>query len=75
MCDGLIFDEEGHALIDAIVCVRFLHVDDGDVIRKLHAALSRACRCYAIRRGGMAHEKMLNMMSDAVDIRISKLRE
>jgi len=59
-------DKTGKELVTASAYARILHAGGGETIRKLQASLARACCAYAISRGGMRHEKLLNEMADMV---------
>ncbi len=59
-------DKTGKELVTASAYARVLHAGGGDIARKLQASLARACCAYALHRGGMKHEKLLNEMAGMV---------
>lgn len=67
------YDREGEGIITACACTRILHHGDGVVVRKLQAALARLCVQYALRRGGMDHERFLDRMNDAIAAREAEI--
>ncbi len=67
-------DKTGKSLIEASAYARILHAEGGGIVRKLQASLARACCAYAISRGGMEHERLLDEMAEMILKEVERIK-
>jgi len=68
-------DKTGQELVAACAYARILHAGNGGIVRKLQASLARVCCAYALRLGGMEHERLLDLMADMIEKKVKRIQE